>query len=157
VKGYAVTATDAGHSGSPIDATWALGHPEKVIDFGHRGVHEMTRVAKEAVRAFYAQPANKSYFDGCSDGGREALMEAQRYPEDYDGILAGAPANSWTALLSTAVWHTRALTLDPASFIPPAKIDAIPGDDPVPCRRGLERVPHAAAGRGAPEDSRGAA
>jgi feruloyl esterase len=124
-KGYAAAATDAGHKGSPIDATWAPGHPEKVTDFGHRGIHEMTRVAKEVVRAFYGRPQHKAYFDGCSDGGREALMEAQRYPEDYDGILAGAPANNWTALLTTAVFDTRALTLDPASFIPPQKVPAI--------------------------------
>jgi hypothetical protein len=124
-KGYAATGTDTGHAGSPIDARWALGHPEKVVDFGHRGVHEMTRVAKAVVRAVAGEEAKRSYFDGCSDGGREALMEAQRYPGDYDGILAGAPANNWTALLTTAVWHTRALTLDPASFIPPAKIPAI--------------------------------
>jgi hypothetical protein len=124
-KGYAATATDAGHTGSPIDATWAQGHPEKVVDFGHRGIHEMTRVAKEAVRGFYGKSPQRSYFAGCSDGGREALMEAQRYPADYDGILAGAPANYWTALLSTAAWDTQALTLDAASFIPPAKIPAI--------------------------------
>jgi feruloyl esterase len=124
-KGYAATATDAGHTGSPIDATWALGHPEKVVDFGHRGIHEMTRVAKEAVRGFYGKSPQRSYFAGCSDGGREALMEAQRYPADYDGILAGAPANYWTALLSTAAWDTQVLTLDAASFIPPAKIPAI--------------------------------
>jgi feruloyl esterase len=124
-KGYAAAATDAGHTGSPIDATWAPGHPEKVADFGHRGIHEMTRVAKETVRAFYGEHARRSYFHGCSDGGREALMEAQRYPDDYDGILAGAPAHNWTALLATAVWDTRALTLDPASFIPPEKIPAI--------------------------------
>ncbi len=88
-KGYAATATTTGHEGSPLDAGWALGHPEKVIDFGHRGIHEMTRIAKEAVRAFYGKPQQHSYFAGCSDGGREALMEAQRYPADYDGILAG--------------------------------------------------------------------
>ncbi len=124
-RGYAATATDAGHAGSPIDATWALGHPEKVVDFGHRGIHEMTLVAKEVVHAFYRKAAQRSYFAGCSDGGREALMEAQRYPADYDGILAGAPANYWTALLSTAATDTQALTLDPASFIPPAKIPII--------------------------------
>ena len=124
-KGYAATATDTGHTGSPVDAAWALGHPEKVVDFGHRGIHEMTRVAKEAVRAFYGKAPQRAYFAGCSDGGREALMEAQRYPADYDGILAGAPANNWTPLLSTAVWDTQALTMDPASFIPPAKISTI--------------------------------
>src|ERR1700690_3766559 len=89
-KGYTASGTEKGHSGSPIDASWALGHPEKVIDFGHRGIHEMTRVAKAAARAFYAKAVQHSYFAGCSDGGREALMEAKWYPEDYDGILAGA-------------------------------------------------------------------
>jgi hypothetical protein len=123
--GYAATATDTGHSGSPIDATWALGHPEKVIDFGHRGIHEMTRVAKVLVQAFYGKSQERAYFAGCSDGGREALMEAQRYPEDYDGILAGAPANYWTRLLALAASDTQALTMDPPSFIPPSKIPTI--------------------------------
>jgi feruloyl esterase len=124
-QGYAAAATDTGHAGSPIDASWALGHPEKVIDFGHRGIHEMTRVAKDVVQAFYGKAAQRAYFAGCSDGGREALMEAQRYPADYDGILAGAPANNWTPLLSMAVSDTQALTLDPGSFIPPTKVPAI--------------------------------
>jgi hypothetical protein len=123
--GYTATATDTGHTGSPIDAAWAVGHPEKVVDFGHRGIHEMTRVAKAVVQAFYAKAAQRSYFAGCSDGGREALMEAQRYPEDYDGILAGAPANYWTRLLTLAAVDTQALTADAASFIPPVKIPVI--------------------------------
>ena len=123
--GYAATATDTGHAGSPIDAAWAMGHPEKVADFGHRGIHEMTRVAKALVQAYYGKASQRSYFAGCSDGGREALMEAQRYPEDYDGILAGAPANNWTLLLATAAYDTQVLTVDPASFIPPAKIPTI--------------------------------
>ena len=124
-RGYAATATDAGHAGSPIDATWALGHPEKVIDFGHRGIHEMTRVAKAVIQQYYGSVPHHSYFAACSDGGREALMEAQRYPADYDGILAGAPANYWTGLLSLAAADTRALTASAATFIPPAKIPAI--------------------------------
>jgi Tannase and feruloyl esterase len=123
--GYTATATDTGHTGSPIDAGWAMGHPEKIIDFGHRGIHEMTRVAKTVIAAYYSKPPQHSYFAGCSDGGREALMEAQRYPENYDGILAGAPANYWTALLATAAYDTQALTMDSASFIPPAKIPTI--------------------------------
>src|SRR6516225_7746214 len=123
--GYAATATDAGHTGSPIDGAWAVGHPEKVIDFGHRGIHEMTRVAKALAQAYFGKAQQHAYFFGCSDGGREALMEAQRYPQDYDGILAGAPANNWTPLLTTAAYDTQALTLDPASFIPPAKIPTI--------------------------------
>ncbi len=124
-KGYAATDTDTGHSGTPVEAAWALGHPEKVVDFGYRGIHEMTRVANEMIHAYYGKAAQRSYFAGCSDGGREALMEAQRYPTDYDGILAGAPANYWTALVSTGAWDTQVLTLDPASFIPPAKIRTI--------------------------------
>jgi Tannase and feruloyl esterase len=123
--GYAATATDAGHSGTPVDATWALDHPEKVIDFGHRGIHQMTVISKAVAKALYGREPQRSYFYGCSDGGREALMEAQRYPQDYDGILAGAPANYWTALLSSAIWNTQALTVDPASYISPAKVPAI--------------------------------
>ena len=124
-RGYAATATDDGHTGSPIDATWALGHPEKVIDFGHRGIHEMTRVAKVVTQQYYGSAPQHSYFAGCSDGGREALMEAQRYPADYDGILAGAPANYWTGLLSLAAADTRALTASAASFIPAQKVPTI--------------------------------
>lgn len=124
-NGYVATGTDTGHTGSPIDAAWALGHPEKIIDFGYRGIHEMTRVAKLVIPAFYGSAPKRSYFAGCSDGGREALMEAQRYPEDYDGILAGAPANYWTGLLSLAVFDTQAVTSAPASFIPPAKIKTL--------------------------------
>jgi len=125
LNGNAAVATDTGHTGSPIDAAWALNHPEKIEDFGHRGIHEMTRVAKLVVEHFYQTAAKRSYFAGCSDGGREALMEAQRYPADYDGILAGAPANNWTDLLSMAVVDTQALTDPPANFIPQAKIATI--------------------------------
>jgi hypothetical protein len=124
-KGYAATATDAGHTGGPVDATWALGHPEKVIDFGHRGIHEMTRVARLVVEQFYGSAPRHAYFAGCSDGGREALMEAQRYPADYDGILADAPANNWTALLSLAAADTDALIVPPGAFIPQSKIPTI--------------------------------
>ena len=123
--GYVATGTDTGHTGSPIDAAWALSHPEKIIDFGYRGIHEMTRVAKLVIPQFYGSAPKRSYFAGCSDGGREALMEAQRYPYDYDGILAGAPANYWTGLLSLAVVDTQAVTATPASFIPPAKVATI--------------------------------
>ena len=123
--GYAATGTDTGHAGPPIFAAWALGHPEKIIDFGHRGIHEMTRVAKAVSEAYYSKAPQRSYFAGCSDGGREALMEAQRYPEDYDGILAGAPANYWTRLLTLAAVDTQELTMDAASYIPAKKIPAI--------------------------------
>jgi hypothetical protein len=126
-QGYTTVGTDTGHAGGGTDASWALGHPEKVTDFGYRGIHEMTRVAKEVVKAFYGKDAQHSYFAGCSNGGRQALMEAQRYPEDYDGILAGAPANFWTHLLTKALADAQATTLDPASYIPPSKLPAIAG------------------------------
>ncbi len=124
-RGYATAGTDTGHSGSAVDAAWALGHPEKVIDFGYRGIHEMTLKAKAIIDAFYSANPQHSYFASCSDGGREALMEAQRFPEDYDGILAGAPANHWTHLLASAMWDVQATTLDPASYIPASKLAAI--------------------------------
>jgi hypothetical protein len=125
LQGYTTVGTDTGHSGGGTDASWALGHPEKVTDFGYRGIHEMTRVAKAVIHAYYAKDAQHSYFAGCSNGGRQALMEAQRFPGDYDGILAGAPANFWTHLLTKALADAQATTLDPASYIPSSKLPAI--------------------------------
>lgn len=125
VQGYASAATDTGHAAGGTDATWALGHPEKIVDFAHRAIHEMTVVGKAAVKAFYGDAPQHSYFANCSNGGRQALMEAQRYPEDYDGILAGAPANYWTHLLSSALYDAQTTTVDPASYIPTSKIPAI--------------------------------
>jgi feruloyl esterase len=124
-QGYATAGTDTGHTGVGTDASWALGHPEKVTDFGYRAIHAMTQVAKTAVKAFYGEDPQHSYFASCSNGGRQALMEAQRFPEDYDGILAGAPANFWTHLLTKAVADAQATTLDPASYIPSQKLPAI--------------------------------
>jgi feruloyl esterase len=125
LQGYASASTDTGHAAIGVDARWALGHPEKIIDFAYRAIHEMTSLSKATVTAFYGDAPKHSYFANCSNGGRQALMEAQRYPEDYDGILAGAPANYWTHLLSSAVWDAQATTLDPNSYIPPSKIPAI--------------------------------
>ena len=125
LQGYASAATDTGHAGNSAEATWALGHPEKIIDFGYRAIHEMTMVGKAAVKAFYGDAAKYSYFAACSNGGRQALMEAQRFPEDYNGILAGAPANYWTHLLASALWDAQATTLDPESYIPNTKVPAI--------------------------------
>jgi Tannase and feruloyl esterase len=122
---YATAATDTGHTGISTDASWAPGHPEKVADYGHRGIHEMTRVAKAAIKSFYGTAPQHSYFGSCSNGGRQALMEAQRYPGDYDGILAGAPANFFTHLLASALWDAQATTAEPASYIPAAKLPAI--------------------------------
>src|SRR5262245_12061252 len=123
--GYAAAATDTGHRGQATDASWALGHPEKVVDFGYRAIHEVTVAGKAIAAAFYGKPVQRAYFHSCSNGGRQALMEAQRFPEDYDGIIAGAPANNFTHLLAQAVWNRQATEADPASYIPAGKIPAI--------------------------------
>jgi feruloyl esterase len=124
-RGYATASTDTGHQGGGTDATWALGHREKVIDFGYRAIHETAEKAKALIRGFYGDGPKRSYFHSCSNGGRQALMEAQRFPGDYDGIIAGAPANDWTHLLSSAVWQMQATLAEPGSYIPAAKLQAI--------------------------------
>lgn len=120
--GYATAGTDTGHFADGIDARWALHHPEKITDFGWRGIHQMTVQAKAVLAAFYGSPAQHNYFASCSDGGREALMEAQRFPADYDGIVAGAPAYNWTTLLTTAAIGMQTLLANEASYIPASKI-----------------------------------
>ncbi len=124
-RGYASAATDDGHEANGIDATWAYHHPEKVKDFGYRAVHLTAQNAKAVINAFYSESLQHSYFDGCSDGGREALMEAQRFPEDYDGILAGAPANYWTHLVTSGLAVTQALMANPEAYISELKLPAI--------------------------------
>jgi feruloyl esterase len=103
--GYATAGTDTGHQGP--GGSWAIGHPEKMIDFGYRSTHEMTVKAREIINAFYKRDAKYFYFKGCSTGGRQALMEAQRYPNDYDGIIAGSCANRhihmWTSSIAQSV------------------------------------------------------
>ena len=125
MRGFAVSGSDAGHRAEAGDASWAFGHPEKVKDFGWRAVHLTAETAKQIIQAYYGKPQSKAYFDACSDGGREALMEAQRFPEDYDGILAGAPANYWSHLIGAAVAATQSLTLDPRSYISDVELPAI--------------------------------
>lgn len=124
-RGYSTAGSDAGHEADSVDATWAYKHPEKVIDFGYRALHETTDTAKAIVKAFYGRPQQHAYFDSCSDGGREALMEAQRFPEDFDGILAGAPANAWTHMLSAGLAVGKALYGNPEAYISSTKIPAI--------------------------------
>lgn len=125
-RGYASASTDTGHAEmNATSAGWALHHPEKVVDFGHRAIHETAANAKAIIRAFYGEDPRRSYFSSCSNGGRQALMEAQRYPGDYDGIIAGAPANDWTRLLSFAVSSAKATLADPESYVPAAKLPAI--------------------------------
>ncbi len=121
--GYATASTDTGHRGN--NPQFALGHPEFVIDFGYRAIHEMTIKGKQITQAFYGTAPRESYFVGCSTGGRQGLAEAQRYPEDYDGIVAGAPAANWTNLNVSGVWLALATLKDEESYIPASKLSAI--------------------------------
>jgi feruloyl esterase len=128
-QGYAVAETDDGHQNQdPVHAltpNWALGHPEKVIDFGYRAVHETATLSKTALQGYFNKPASRAYFQGCSDGGREALMEAERYPEDFDGIIAGAPANNWSHQFAGFMWNELALNAKPESRITAEQLPAI--------------------------------
>ena len=148
-RGYATASTDTGHTGD--DMRFGQGHPEKLIDYGHRAIHVMTESAKLIVRNAAGRFAERSYFVGCSAGGQQALSEAQRYPDDYDGIVAGDPANNrirqtFGFLASWIATHDA----DGTPIIPPAKLalltrsavaacDAIDGlkdgliDDPRQC------------------------
>ena len=123
--GYATASTDTGHEGKGGDGSFALGHPEKLTDFGHRAVHEMTVKAKAIIAAYYGQDARLAYWNGCSTGGRQGLKEAQRFPADFDGIVAGAPANDWTHLMAQAIWISQAVLKDESSYIPPSKYPLI--------------------------------
>ncbi|PWU03074.1 MAG: tannase/feruloyl esterase family alpha/beta hydrolase [Terriglobia bacterium] len=121
--GYAAASTDTGHTGN--NPKFVPGHPEKVIDFAYRSVHEMTIAAKAIVAAYFGNAPARAYFNGCSTGGRQALTEAQRFPSDYDGIVAGAPAYHTTHLQAAQVWTAQATHQQEASYIPPAKYAAI--------------------------------
>ena len=124
-RGYATASTDTGHAGNGGDGSFALNHPEKVVDFAYRAVHEMTVQAKAVAEKHYGSAPRLSYWNGCSTGGRQGLKEAQKYPEDYDGIIAGAPANFMTHLSTHALWVAQATLKDPASLIPREKYAAI--------------------------------
>jgi len=113
-SGYATVGTDTGHQAHSLDASWALNNMERIVNFGHQAVHRTTITAKALVRAYYQQDIEKNYFLGCSRGGGQALMEAQRYPEDFDGIVAGAPAYNWTMGLGAGMTQNmRAMYPDP--------------------------------------------
>lgn len=106
-RGYATSSTDTGHEGG--SASFGLGHPEKVIDFGWRAVHEMTVTAKKVIAAYYEAGPKLSYWNGCSAGGRQGMKEAQRFPADFDGIIAGAPGLDWTGRAAQALRMAKAL------------------------------------------------
>ena len=124
-RGYAVASTDTGHSGDGLGGGFALGHPERLIDFGYRAVHEMTVAAKALATTFYGKAPRVSYWIGGSTGGKQGLTEAQRYPEDYDGIVAAAPVNYWTRVMPHLIWLWRSTNDDPARHIPEGKYPLI--------------------------------
>ncbi|HWX34289.1 MAG TPA: tannase/feruloyl esterase family alpha/beta hydrolase [Steroidobacteraceae bacterium] len=125
-RGYAAAVTDDGHRGDGT-ARFAVGHPEKLIDFGHRAIHETSRQSRVILNAFYGKAHTQAYFVGCSDGGREALIQAQRYPEDFNGIVAGAPANNWTHQLAGFVWYEKALLASGTNILPASKLAVLQG------------------------------
>jgi feruloyl esterase len=111
-RGYAASSTDTGHVGA--GASFALGHPEKLIDFAYRSEHLMAVQAKAIVSAFYGNPPKYSYWNGCSAGGRQALKEAQMFPGDFDGIIAGSPGLDWSGRSAQAVRIAQALQKEDA-------------------------------------------
>jgi feruloyl esterase len=104
-RGYATASTDTGHDRS--DYTW-LKDPERVRDYADRAIHQTALMAKDVISAFYGEGATKSLFCGCSNGGRQGMIEAQRYPDDFDGIISGAPAFDYSGLLLTQIWYRHA-------------------------------------------------
>ena len=117
-RGYATAQTDGGHSSAvPTDVSWTRNNPTAVTDFSHRAIHEMTVLGKRVVASHYGRPPSKSYYQGCSTGGRMGLMEAQRYPDDYDGIVAGAPVHTLLVQSSTVVRDQ--IFKAPGAAIPP--------------------------------------
>jgi feruloyl esterase len=125
-QGYATASTDTGHQHPGHE--WAMGHPERLVDWTHRATHETTVVAKHLIEAFYSRPPQYSYFDGCHNGGRQGLVEAQRYPKDYDGILSGDPAFHLTYLQAGSEylsWVALKDGVDAPGYIPPRKYPAL--------------------------------
>src|SRR5579864_9073258 len=111
--GYATVGTDTGHQGAGTDASWALDNLERRVNFGYLAIHRTAGTAQAILRSHYGAAATRSYFQGCSRGGGQALMEAQRFPEDFDGIVAGAPAFDWTGLAANSVAIEKVLYPDP--------------------------------------------
>ena len=121
-RGYASASTDTGHAAT--DTSWSIGHPDKVIDYAYRSKHLVTVAAKGLIAAFYGRPATRSYFNSCSNGGRQGLMEVQRYPADYDGVVVGAPWNYQSHSNAGFVWDAQVLSA-PGAAISAAKLPAI--------------------------------
>jgi len=126
-RGNAAASTNTGHEAAPgvNAAKFAFDYPERLIDFAYRAHHETALKAKALVQAFYGKPANRAYWVGCSSGGYEGLMEAQRFPTDYDGIVAGAPANNWTRLMAGDFDGIVAVLQKPESQLTPAALSLL--------------------------------
>jgi feruloyl esterase len=122
-SGYATLSTDNGHQGN--DQGYAVGHPEKVIDFGHRAQAVTAVAGKALTQAFYEEPAKKSYWLGCSQGGGKGMMQSQRYPENFDGIVAGSPVFDWVGSQFAAAWVSVKGMRDPGLWVPREKLLAI--------------------------------
>jgi hypothetical protein len=124
-RGFAAVTTDTGHKGSGLTAEWAVGRPERLVDFGHRAVHLMTVAAKAAILDYYGTAQKLSYWNSCSTGGRQGLMAAYRYPEDFDAISAMAPANPMTDLMTQSMWAASAAKKTPAAALNPALLGLV--------------------------------
>src|SRR5207253_1909036 len=119
-RGYAAGSNDTGHKGAT--AAFAVGHPEKLVDFGYRSMHEMAIQSKAIIQRFYNRAPQLSYYQGCSTGGRQGMMEAQRYPEDFDAIIAGAPVYNQIRLNLATVAPQVEMLKDPSRILSPAKV-----------------------------------
>ena len=129
-RGYSAASTDTGHvrGDGGFDANWALNRPDLIEDFGHRSIHLTAVHGKAISEAFYGDAPNYAYYVGCSKGGQQGMMEAQRYPEDFDGLVVGNPAHMWTSFYASAhLWYALATLDNEDSYIPPSKV-AILGD-----------------------------
>lgn len=158
IRGYATATTDTGHQSKTVeDATWALDNPAALINHFDDSVDLSAQAAKGLVAAFYGRVPSRSYFDGCSAGGRQAIVEAERFPTTFDGIVAAAPAWHYSALLSTFLLNARTILRAPANWISPetfagidrevlAQCDGVDGQvdtiimDPRRCRIDLGRM-----------------
>jgi feruloyl esterase len=119
-RGYATASNDTGHKGDTTQ--FLIGHPEKVIDFAYRAMHEMTVTSKSLIAAFYGRAPQLSYYLGCSTGGRQGLMAAQRYPDDFDGIIAGAPVYNMIHLNAAVLTHQVGVLKDDRRTTPAPKL-----------------------------------
>ena len=171
-RGYATAGTDTGHQGMGTDASWALDNPQRELDFGHRAVHLVAEVSKKIVRRHYGRDVERSYFFGCSRGGGQGMMESQRYPEDFDGIVSGAPAYEWPGIGAGFIQTQQAIYPDPGDLSAPvittanrallareidAACDTLDGvddgvvDDPRRCTFDPAKLPRCAGDEGGPE------